>query len=132
MPISPNDVMRVATTLQAAANDEASQRSALSRAYYAALLEAETTFDVPERQQGESSHEVIIRAAVNYGKSSGRGCAYASIIGKWLPALRRSRNQADYRMKECVSDEDVERVVERAKKILEHCSDIKRLKSAQL
>lgn len=107
--------------------DEVSSRCAISRAYYSALHLVDATFprtDGNIRQEGESSHAVIIREAKLYGERADAGRWEASQVAKTMAGLRRERNRADYKLNQDISRDDALDVIERVKEVVAHCSHV--------
>ena len=91
MPFQWDDYLRLAEELATRQGDEAAERSAISRAYYAALGRAADLL----RSEGRSisprtTHGDIWRAFKN--SSDARRVE----VGQQLDALRQLRNRADY------------------------------------
>ncbi|WGT64436.1 hypothetical protein [Variovorax paradoxus] len=125
--------MQLSKDLVALGGNETWQRCVISRAYYASLHATNETFprnvgDV--RPDHESSHAEIINRAVRYGKSFDPGRTDASQIAQALPRLRKLRNFADYDLDEALSAKEYEDGLRRAEKILNHCSEVVRLRAA--
>lgn len=128
MSVSPRDVLNLALTLQGAAENEATSRCVVSRAYYAALHCVEQTFEKRDGQfkvDGESSHQEIITRALVYGRTLSPGRTSASEIAKMMPRLRRTRNQADYDIAGPHDSGVGQDTVIRAARIFELCEDVK-------
>lgn len=125
MPSSPRDLLVLAKTLQLSRSNEASLRAAISRAYYAALHETESTFAPRSRIGAESSHAEIIGRAVAYGNGPNPGRTDANNIAMLLPKLRRTRNKADYELVKTVLPEESEYVIGRAELIVQWCESIR-------
>ena len=125
MPTSPRDIYALAERLCKEENNEAALRSALSRAYYAALLESEATFAQVPRLGQESSHAVISNSAQAYGRGANPGREHASTIALWLPKMRRARNHADYHLNTICTPQDAQGVLARALEVLDLCDKIR-------
>jgi hypothetical protein len=125
MPISPLDLLRLARQLGQHTNDEASVRSAVSRAYYAGLHATEQTFPSRQRIGNESSHAEIIGRATVHSKGSNPGRSAAAQIALKLGKLRRMRNAADYDIdKAFISAQECEAVLLRSQEILSLCEEV--------
>ncbi len=126
MSSSPLDVMDIAERLQVEVDNEAALRSAVSRAYYAALLTADQTF--PHRdnanQGGESSHEKIIARAQVYGVGANPGRGPATSVAKLLPKIKRVRVKSDYHLGDTVSETECQDTVVRAKQVISWCDEV--------
>lgn len=101
MSIVAIDFLKTAETLFSAGETEADYRSVASRAYYAALHEANAT--VPESHapsdlqlRSKSSHESIIGALQVWGNSLTAGREQARHASRELSKLKRTRIEADY------------------------------------
>lgn len=125
MPTSPRDILNLAKYLCANEPNEAFTRSTVSRAYYAALLEADATFEKATRMGDESSHAVIIAGAKNYGVGANPGREAALNIAKILPRMRRERNTADYHLAETVTLATANEALERAEAVLAKCDEVR-------
>jgi len=130
MPTSPRDIYALAEQLGKEENNEAALRSALSRAYYAALLESEATFPQGTRLGQESSHAVISNSAQAYGRGANPGREHASTIALWLPKMRRARNNADYHLNTVCTPQDAQGVLARALAVLNLCDKIRSRRAA--
>lgn len=125
MPTSPSDIFALAQHLHDNIDTEAARRSAISRAYYAALLEAQATFTQGERIGNESSHAVIIGSAKAYGNGPNPGRSEASVIALWLGRMRTKRNEADYQLNTSCTEQDAAGMMARAQDILSRCDTIR-------
>lgn len=115
--------------------DEVSARCAISRAYYSALHLIDDTFPLTDRnsrEKGESSHAVIIREALLYGKYGNAGRQEAALIAKLMSGLRRDRNNADYDLKLDITRDSANDAIERVKRVLDHCAYIEKRRAAVL
>lgn len=131
MSVSPGDLMTTARNLAGSAA-EADQRSAISRAYYAAFHATDSVLPealVPNEHYG-SSHEALISAVGEFGRSFSPGRTEAAQISRALPALKRMRVRADYQIKAEMAPEDVGLALNRAASILTLAADIERKKQA--
>jgi uncharacterized protein (UPF0332 family) len=129
MPITLHEIMELAERLHAMEQSEVVSRSAVSRAYYAALHATKGTFPARQRVDGESSHAEIIGRAKAYGNSIEPGRSEANRIAMWMPRLRSGRNLADYDLEMDLSPKDAAGHLERARLILGMCDDIVRKRS---
>lgn len=125
MPVNPTDILQVAEQLHANAVGECGHRSAVSRAYYAALHETRDTFGVQPRVGHATSHDAIIGSAEVYGKGANPARMSASTIAQMLPRLRRARNMADYELGESISPQEASDEIERAKSVMRLCSEVR-------
>jgi len=127
MPCSSLDIFALAKHLHETGIGEANSRSVVSRAYYAALHEVAATFEeraVEFKVDGESSHREIIARASVYGSSLQPGRTSAASIAKTMTRLRRTRNEADYRLgNEFAHDLDKD-CLARAQSIFTLCADV--------
>lgn len=130
MPTSPRDIYALAQRLFNEEGDEVTLRSALSRAYYAALLESEATFPQVKRLGQESSHAVISNSAQTYARGPNPGREDASIIAMWLPKMRRYRNNADYHLNTVCTPNEAQSVLARALQVLDLCDKIRARRAA--
>ncbi len=133
MSTTPLDVLTLAKQLQQQGGGEATLRSAVSRAYYAALLRADEVF--PHRSTsaelgGGSSHTKIISRTQAYANGVKPGKLSALSVAKHLPKLKRSRVTADYFLTETVTEKECLDVVTIAEQVLLWCDDIEQ-KTAQ-
>lgn len=131
MSIVPADLMMTAETL-ADSDREADQRSAISRAYYAAFHASSLV--LPE-QTGElapsgSSHEAVISEMGTYGRSLAPGRTEAAQISRALPVLKRLRVCADYRIDQDTTAKDVTLALSRAEMILALAAEMQRKQQA--
>jgi uncharacterized protein (UPF0332 family) len=126
MPTSLHEILALAERLHEMRESEATARSAVSRAYYAALHATKNTFDARPRFGDESSHAEIIGRATAYGSAVHPGRTEANQIAMWLPRLRRLRNKADYDLESELSHDDAHGHLARVKLILESCDAIQR------
>lgn len=124
MPTSPREILETAKHLARVEGGEAFTRSAISRAYYAALLEVEATFEKATRIGEESSHSVIIGGALTYGRGANPGREAATFVAKLLPRMRRERNNADYHMQLNIGRAEAVAAISRAEQILEKCAEV--------
>lgn len=107
MPTQPPEILALAGRIRDANPDECGRRSAASRAYYAALLHTEGLLGKAQRRpqgQPDSSHEQIIRAALQRSSSGGAAGAAAANFARELARMRVERNRADYRLQETFSE----------------------------
>ena len=130
MPTTLHEIMQLAERLHAMEQTEVISRTAVSRAYYAALHATKGTFPPRQRVDGESSHAEIIGRAKAYGNSLEPGRSEANQIALWMPRLRSVRNLADYDLEKELSFKDTAGHLERARLILGMCDDIVRKRSA--
>ncbi|MBK7687131.1 MAG: HEPN domain-containing protein [Rhodocyclaceae bacterium] len=105
------------------------QRSAISRAYYAALHAAsEVTpkqfFDA--NAPAGSTHENLIRAVATFGRSSTPGLTEAKQIARALPMLKEMRVRADYRLNTGFELQDTNHALKSAERVLKLASEIAR------
>ncbi len=129
MPTTLYEVMQLAERLHAMEQTEVNSRSAVSRAYYAALHATKGTFPPRQRVDGESSHAEIIGRAKAYGNTVQPGRSEANRIALWMPRLRSARNLADYDLDKGLSVNDAAGHLERARLILSICEEIVRKRS---
>lgn len=128
MPSKPSDVFAVAKHLRESAHGEASLRSAVSRAYYSALLRANEV--LPEReddvQGGDSSHNKVIGRAQVCASAIGQGRAAAAQIAKSLSRMKKARVKADYYLDQTVTEIECDELIVRAEDTLSHCDEFAR------
>lgn len=128
MSTSPLNLLTLAKKLQVEASDEASLRCAVSRAYYAALLRADSTFEHHDsdvqHSGGASSHERIIARAQLHGKGANPGRSYALNVAKLLPKMKRARVKADYELDVVFTKIECDDVVIKAESVLAFCDEI--------
>ena len=120
-PFDWGDYLALAEELAARGGDEAAQRSAISRAYYAALGRASDLLRAEGREVSPlRTHSVVWRAFKNSADSR------RFTVGVNLDRLRRLRERADYagRFDEDLSDAARE-AVERAGSILRTIDDVR-------
>lgn len=127
MSTTPTQILQVADSIRLLGKDEPLLRSAVSRAYYAALLEASAT--IPDRDgstnpKGESSHEKVISKVDVYRRGANPGRGAAAVVFKNLPAMKRARVKADYYLEVGVSEEECEEVFLRANEVMLGCKEI--------
>lgn len=133
MSCNPHEWLDLAQEL-AVHKTEVGQRSAISRAYYAAHHAVQKTF--PEvhgqrREKTESSHVFVIRRVAAYAadiKNVGR--KEAGVIAERLNAARYERNAADYHVDEVFPPYAVAQTLRKAVLILDLCKKIKNLQNA--
>ncbi|MDP3627238.1 MAG: hypothetical protein Q8S12_11615 [Hydrogenophaga sp.] len=130
MPTTPRDIFGLAERLCKEGKDEVTLRSALSRAYYAALLESEATFEQVQRFDQESSHAVVINSVVAYSRGANPGREDARVIAQSLPKMRRLRNDADYHLELVCTAAQAESVLTRALDVLDRCDNIRTRRAA--
>lgn len=133
MPTKPSDVFAVAQQLRGGMQGEAALRSAVSRAYYAALLRANEV--LPERddasiQGGDSSHSKIIGRADVCAKAPGQGREVAAQIAKSLSRMKQARVKADYYLDQTVSEKECDELMLRAVDAMGHCDEFARKRAA--
>jgi uncharacterized protein (UPF0332 family) len=129
MPVSPPDLFELAQRLNSTDCDEVARRCAVSRAYYAALHQANLLFEkVKPAADGESSHAEIIGRVKSYSAQQLPGRMYASEIAKALPRLRRIRNSADYDLSQSFLQEQCDDVLKRVAHVLGKCDDVARMR----
>lgn len=107
--------------------DEAQQRSAISRAYYAALHSVAITFpkrDGDYRKEGESSHVEIIGRSERFAANPGPGRSDAVFVAKLMPRLKRTRNEADYRLDMNFEKRQVFEAIEMARTVMQRCESV--------
>lgn len=103
-------------------------RSAISRAYYAALHSVAITFpkrDGQYRKDGESSHAEIIGRSEVFAANPGQGRSDALFISKLMPRLRRTRNEADYRLDMEVGRKEVSETIEATRAVMQRCQRVR-------
>jgi uncharacterized protein (UPF0332 family) len=134
MSCTPHDLYALAHKLTHAEDPcETELRCAISRAYYSALHSVTETFPKREdqfRANGESSHAEIIGRVTAFGNGIGPGRSDAALIAKLMPRLRRRRNDADYRLNEEVKKDEVCKILDRAKEVIDRCANVVRLQES--
>jgi len=97
-------------------NDEASLRSAISRAYYGVFCISRNKkgFKNYKLKKGENIHWIIINKYKNSHDKNEK------IVGKYLDDLRRNRNYSDYDEDETIDFKRAQRVLIKTKKILDN------------
>lgn len=128
MSVTHADIYQTAVTLSTTLLPdgtccESNLRSSASRAYYAALHAAMVSlpdqFSVKQSQtQSGSSHEAVNDAMTRWGKSMTPGKTEAQIIARGLPALKKLRKRADYRLDEDFPAADAQEAISRANKLI--------------
>ena len=101
----PDEVLVVAQHLLTR-NDEASNRSAVSRAYYGVFLRARDMADISDR------HPKVHRWTLEHYEREGE-----KVLAKNLRLLRESRNDADYATDRHVSQQDTDDAMRRSRQI---------------
>lgn len=119
----------MAERLRASADaDEATLRSAMSRAYYAALHASNALFPeqpLSERRSNESSHQFIIRRALEYAQDRRNPLAdSAALLVDRLNKGRRERNWADYELHARLLPHQVNEMFKRVNAVLSICAEI--------
>lgn len=127
MPTECSDILKVAQELAAGA-DEARHRSAISRAYYAALHRTIAAlpeeFAIPREQvRSGSSHEAIIQSLTQWGRSTTPGRQAARMAARHMPRLKAERKKADYFLEDTVSQAKAQDAVEMAIEVLSQLDD---------
>lgn len=124
MPVNTHDLFQLAQRLQQGATTEADLRAAISRAYYAGLHAVAETFDARERMGDESSHAEIIGRAKAHGNTLEPGRQAANQIAQHLSKMRRTRNDADYKLDLSFNESDSQGIIDRAALVLSLCQDV--------
>lgn len=127
MTCSPRNLFELAERIKSFDSSEAGIRCVVSRAYYAALHQVDSTFKKREDQfrvDGESSHAEIISRALVYGRSTLPGRGMAAVIAKEMTRLRRERNIADYKFTNVFPIAEAENIVIRTARVLDMCDEI--------
>lgn len=124
MPVSTHDLFHLAQRLQDGATTETDLRAAISRAYYAGLHAVAETFDARERMGDESSHAEIIGRAKAHGNTLEPGRQAAIQIAQHLSKMRRTRNDADYKLDLSFTDSDSQGIIDRAELVLSLCREV--------
>ncbi len=96
--------------------DEASLRSAISRAYYGAFCLSRNHFGL----SNNTGPEVHKKVSEKYAESDDDEIFYA---GQCLEELRKKRNDADYNGNYDITKEDIAKVVEKSKSIVKIIDD---------
>jgi uncharacterized protein (UPF0332 family) len=127
MSTTPTQILQVANSIRSLGEEEALLRSAVSRAYYAALLEVSAT--IPDRDgstslKGESSHEKVISKVDVYRRGPNPGRGAAAVVFKYLPAMKRARVKADYHLDDSVTLAECEEVFLRAHEVMTQCQEV--------
>lgn len=121
MPTDCGAILDVAREL-AKRDGEAFHRSAVSRAYYAAMhrvvsaLPPEFALNEAERRSG-SSHEAVIQALTAWGKSVTPGRQNARYASYKLPKLKAARKHADYVLNMDVTQEMANEAIDWAEEV---------------
>lgn len=125
MSIQPDDILATAIALSErvgpdGAVAECDQRSAASRAYYAALHAVDVALPTdirPSDQQkrGPNSHQIIIDAAVWWSNAVRPGRSEARIMARTLPKLKVLRKRADYNIDADFTVSEMETALEYAR-----------------
>ncbi|MDM0116443.1 hypothetical protein QTI66_30310 [Variovorax sp. J22R133] len=126
MSCTPRDVWALAQRpAEESCADEATLRSAMSRAYYAAHLRVRDLF--PEhagdaRERHEGSHEYVIRRARDYAQNKASPLrTEASVIAMRLDHCKRECNFTDYTIGQHLKPSSLPEQMKRVAKILELC-----------
>ena len=121
MPIRPKDFLRLAEQL-ASKSDEASLRTAISRAYYALLLNGREILEDRFRYmvpRGPEEHKFVPRKLKRVGVHE--RIADFVTLAEEIEKFRLIRCEADYDIdKPFRSQAEVKMLVERAKRVKEH------------
>ena len=126
MPTRPPEILELAQYLRANYLNEAGRRSAVSRAYYAAMHHAAAIFGRPTATTDhESIHKAVIRAATERSRAPGPVREEASRIASQLDFLRRRRARADYDLHMDVQRLECEDWVTRAQRLIGLCDQAK-------
>lgn len=113
---------------------EVHNRCAISRGYYACLHLFEQTFQPHPgemRQDGESSHAVILRRARDYARGANPGRLVAAELAKTMSRLKTDRNDADYKLDIDIPKKSVFEAMERAESIVKGCADVEQRRRSQ-
>ena len=126
MPTQPPEILELAQHLRTTYLTEAGRRSAVSRAYYAAMHRTKAVFGLPVMEgDSESIHKAVIRAATETGKAPGPARQEASRIASELDLLRRRRAKADYDLELDFEKVECEDWVTRAQRLVDLCDEAK-------
>jgi uncharacterized protein (UPF0332 family) len=126
MPTTPAETLDSAIKIGLLGNPtEADVRSAVSRAYYAALHGVADVFTGSGLSHEKSSHEIIIERAESYGRSLNPGRTEAQQAARKLKMFKRIRKEADYHLELDFPPVETARAIEMSKAIIEFCSIIK-------
>jgi hypothetical protein len=126
MPVKPRDLFESAKLVHAHQKNEAGNRAAISRAYYAAYHAARKFYSsLPKLGSVGTTtglHEQLVAQLINPGIPPEDPKFYDSqSIGYELRDFHRLRVISDYDLAEKVGDDDVESALLTSKSILETC-----------
>jgi uncharacterized protein (UPF0332 family) len=125
MPTLPSEILTLAGRIRDDHPGECGMRSAASRAYYAALHQAEQVFGkVPPSGERLSSHEQVIRAAAARGRQGDVTAGVAARIAANLTSMRIARNRADYKLQERFSEAQCRDMFIRANAVMNACNEV--------
>ena len=133
MSIAPCKILTVAKNSNLDAGCEATIRTAVSRAYYAALHQACNQF-TPQGwlpPKGASSHVSIIDEVLSYSRGLNPGCVEAAQIAKLLFTLKNARKKSDYHLASNVSKTDALDSIKRSERVFELCAYVEKRITAQ-
>jgi uncharacterized protein (UPF0332 family) len=124
MPFDWNDYIKLAQHLYDNNSDQASIRSAISRAYYGSFGIVRpyciTKFGIPARKNGPEIHRTVIEKL----KASSNKLEFS--IGNLLSGLRDDRNLADYDSQVSFSKPEVKKCINNSTYVLENIETLKK------
>ena len=129
LPLNPRDFLKLAERLYKDENyqdiNEAKLRTAVSRSYYAAfLILRETLKEELTNTQLSEYFKAIYRSGAIHGCVKKILDEIDNFLGKLYGKLRKERNLADYDLNKSITPEDVEYIIEVAKKIIEQAPNL--------
>jgi hypothetical protein len=129
MTISPHDILALAKDLQTSAKNEAEIRSAVSRAYYAAMLLTRDTIEDRRSLNNfsdnqDSTHKKIEAIAHTWGVGPNPGRGAASRIAKLLPSMKRLRVRSDYWLDDTITQRECDDLVAQVDVVMSSCAEI--------
>lgn len=124
MSCTPNDLLAFARSLPLD-KDEASRRSAVSRAYYAAFHAASNAIQHNSDLHSPTSHQDL-QAALKLKAHAPSIQNEAKQLCNMLPRLKADRKFADYRLTEALDEDDAKTSLIRAQKCLAAAHDLRR------
>jgi uncharacterized protein (UPF0332 family) len=133
MTVKPRDLLDQAIALQNGAG-ELDARTAISKAYYAALHRAaETTPNEYARPTDSGgSHERLIASIERLANSAHAGRTPARELARLLRQMRKARTEADYDLDRNVDPAEVNTSILRAEKAFSLCADIEKARGTKV
>lgn len=132
MPISSNDILNVAISLDQAP-DEASKRSSVSRSYYASFHSTASAFPEGVKPSSQTSHDDLLGAVDRYAKTAGpkglKGGETAKQLHNTLKSLKKMRKNADYELHTPFEDRNSTNAAAKAKEVIKLATKVYQIRN---